>query len=162
MDKVNGCFMYGLVVKDAVNVSMGLHSKALAAIPPDLIAKESLNHALGIAYDRKEYRHEFNARCCAGLDREASDRLWNAAKEAGTLPITRQVSARVPNRIFGPASFVQGDVAELVEDHVLLLEISSSSQIGIELGEGVIQYMITPANLAEGRFDRARVILSAY
>lgn len=162
MDKVNGCFMYGLVVKEAVNVSLGLHSKALAAIPPDLIAKASLDHALGIAYDRKEYRHEFNARCCAGLDQEASDRLWNAAKEAGTLPIIHQVSARVPNRIFGPASFVQGDVAELVEDHVLLLEIGSSSQIGIELGEGVIQYMIRPDDLRQGRFDKAQVILSAY
>lgn len=162
MDKVNGCFFYSQAIEKSVNASLGLRSQALGAIPQGLIARASRNHMLGQAYDRSEYRHEFNARCCAGLDQAASDAKWAEAQAAGTLPTIRQIHAPSPNRMFGPPSYVQGNAEELVEDHVLLLEISSSSHIGIELGEGVIQYMIRPADLAAGRFDRAEVIMSAY
>ena len=162
MDKVNGCFTYSQAVETSVNASLGLGSTALDAIPADTLARISLKHALGLAYDRDEYRREFDARCCQGLDQAASDAKWNEAQAAGTPPKVRMFHAPSPNRMFGPASYVQGGVEELIADHLLLLEISSSSPIGIELGEGVIQYMIRPADLAAGRFERAVVVMSAY
>lgn len=162
MDKVNGCFFYSQAVEKSVNASLGLGSAALSVIPPSQIDRASLNHMLGLAYDREEYRHEFRARCHPDLDQAASNVKWEEAHRAGQLPIVRSLHAPIPNRIFGPPSYVQGGVEELVEDHLLLLEISSSSHIGIELGEGVIQYMIRPDDLRHGRFDRAEVIMSAY
>ena len=162
MAKVDGCYYSDQVVQTAVNISLGLASQALWIIPQELIDRASTSHSLGFSYTRAEYLHEFTARCGQGLSRDEAERQWNAAKAAGTLPSVRQVHANTPNRIFGPASDPQGDSYEFLADNLLLLEISSSSEIGIELGEGVIQYLIRPADLAAGRFDQAKAIASAY
>jgi hypothetical protein len=57
---------------------------------------------------------------------------------------------------------VQGHVEELVEDHLLLLELGSGSGPEHHFGEGVLQYLITPEDLAAGRFDRVKAVLSSY
>lgn len=64
--------------------------------------------------------------------------------------------------MFGPPSFVQGEVEEYLEQWVLLLELSSRRPIGHEFGEGVFQFMIRPADLREGRFDKVKLVVSAY
>lgn len=162
MAKVDGCYYPDQVVQTSANTSLGLGSQALWIIPQDLIDRASTSHSLGLSYNRLEYLHEFTARCGQGLTREEAERRWNEAKATGTLPTVRQVHANTPNRIFGPASDPQGDSYEFLADNLLLLEISSSSEIGIELGEGVIQYLIRPADLKAGRFDQATAVASAY
>jgi hypothetical protein len=162
MAKVDGCYYPDQVVQTAVNISLGLASQALWIIPQELIDRASTSHSLGFSYTRAEYLHEFTARCGQGLSRDDAERQWNEAKAAGTLLSVRQVHANTPNRIFGPASDPQGDSYEFMANHLLLLEISSSSEIGIELGEGVIQYWISPADLKTGRFDQAKPVASAY
>jgi hypothetical protein len=57
---------------------------------------------------------------------------------------------------------VQGHVEEHLEQCVLLLELSSRRPIGHEFGEGVLQFMIRPSDLRDGRFDKAMLIASAY
>jgi hypothetical protein len=64
--------------------------------------------------------------------------------------------------MFGPPSYVQGDVEEYLEQWVLLLELSSRRPIGLEFGEGVLQFLMRPADLREGRFDKAMLVASAY
>ena len=162
MAKVDGCYYPDQVVQTSVNTSLGLGSQALWIIPQDLIDRASTSHSLGLSYNRLEYLHEFTARCGQGLTRDEAERHWNEAKATGTLPTVRQVHANTPNRIFGPASDPQGDSYEFLADNLLLLEISSSSEIGIELGEGVIQYLIRPADLKAERFDQATAVASAY
>jgi hypothetical protein len=73
-----------------------------------------------------------------------------------------RVHAPTPARMFGPPSYVQGHVEELVEDHLLLLELGSGSGPEHHFGEGVLQYLITPEDLAAGRFDRVKAVLSSY
>jgi Domain of unknown function (DUF1963) len=162
MAKVEGCFYPDQVIQTSVNTSLGLGSQALWIIPQDLIDRASTSHALGHSYTRQEYLHEFTARCGPGLSRDEAERQWNEAKAAGTLPSVRQIHANTPNRIFGLASDPQGDSEPFMADHLLLLEISSSSEIGIELGEGVVQYWIRPADLTAGRFDQVTPVASAY
>ena len=64
--------------------------------------------------------------------------------------------------MFGPPSFVQGHVEEYLEEWILLLELSTRKQIGHEFGEGVYQFMIRPAHLRERKFDRVKLVASAY
>jgi uncharacterized protein YwqG len=64
--------------------------------------------------------------------------------------------------MFGPPSYVQGDIEPYVQDWLLLLELSSRKPVGHEFGEGVLQFMIRPADLKERRFDRVKLVASAY
>jgi hypothetical protein len=57
---------------------------------------------------------------------------------------------------------VQGYVEELVDDHLLLLELTNCSGPEHHFGEGVLQYLITPDDLAAGRFDQVKSVLSGY
>jgi len=67
-----------------------------------------------------------------------------------------------PPHMFGPPSYVQGAVEEYLDEWVLLLELQSREPIGHMFGEGVLQFMIRPADLREHKFDKIRVIASAY
>lgn len=67
-----------------------------------------------------------------------------------------------PNHMFGPPSFVQGHVEEFLEEWILMLELSIRRPIGHEFGEGVLQFLIRPADLRESRFDRVILVASAY
>jgi len=72
------------------------------------------------------------------------------------------VFAPTPNRMFGPPTYVQGYVEEYLDEWLLLLELVSRDSIGFGLGDGVIQFMIRPRDLAAGRFDQVEVIASGY
>ena len=74
----------------------------------------------------------------------------------------RSVHAPCPNHMFGPPSYVQGDVEEYVSGWLLLLELSSRRVIGHEFGEGVLQFLIQPEDLRAGRFERVKLVASAY
>ena len=75
---------------------------------------------------------------------------------------TRSVHDPCPNHMFGPPSYVQGTVEDYLKEWVLLLELSSRRPIGHEFGEGVLQFLILPSDLREGRFDRVKLLASAY
>lgn len=47
-------------------------------------------------------------------------------------------------------------------DHLTLLEMTTSSEIHFELGDGVIQCLIRPEDLKARRFDRVVVVASSY
>lgn len=162
MEQVESCVSLTQELLTAVNCSLGLRSEAVGAIPPALVARASLSHALGHRYTRLEYPHETAARLKDGTDTQQQIRDREAMVARGEIPTIADSHANTPNRIFGRPSDVQGYSEEYMADHLLLFEISSSPQLGIELGEGVIQYMIRPADLAAGRFDKVVVVASAY
>jgi hypothetical protein len=171
-------------VTTSINVSLGLGSDGLSVVPADEIEACGDWHRLGKAYLRQEYEREFQARSGLAGPIEAARAKWlhskesadmaafdalskgafaqfNLAKEAGTLEQHRQVFAPTPNRMFGPPSYVQGLVEDYVGEWLLLLELVSRDSIGFGLGDGVIQFMIRPGDLAAERFDQIEVIASA-
>lgn len=178
-------FTWSGTVETSINASLGLASDGLAAVPASEIESCANMHMLGRAYMRREYEREFQARldldgpikaaetkardsgepddraAAVALSEEASTR-YKAAEEAGELKTYRNVFAPTPNRMFGPPSYVQGYVEEYLREWVLLLELGSRDSIGFPLGDGVIQFMIRPSDLAAGRFDRVKVVASGY
>lgn len=147
------------LVQSAVNLSLGLGNAGLATIPPDWIEACDTFHSLATVTFREEYQHEYARRC--GLQSDL-DQHHEQAKAAGALQTVRDVWAPTPDRMFGAPSFVQGYVEDHVDDWLLLLEISSQEMRGFSLGEGVIQLMIRPGDLAAGRFDRVEAVASSY
>lgn len=141
------------LVEECVNVSLGLGSEAAGALPADLVSVCADRHRLASASLHDEYPDR---------SEPAAQAAWEARKAAGSLQEVRSVHAACPNHIFGPPSFVQGHVEEHLEQCVLLLELSSRRPIGHEFGEGVLQFMIRPSDLRDGRFDKAMLIASAY
>jgi hypothetical protein len=141
------------LVEESVNVSLGLESEAIGLLPAELVARCSEQHRLAVAYLRDEYP-----------DRSKPDELarWQARQAGGTLKEIRALHAPCPNHMFGPPSYVQGSVEEYLKDWVLLLELSTRSAIGHEFGEGVLQFLIRPFDLREGRLDQVKLIASAY
>ncbi|GLH75955.1 hypothetical protein SSBR45G_08630 [Bradyrhizobium sp. SSBR45G] len=150
------------IVEHSVNASLGLGSDGVAVIPSELIARVSLQHSLARAFMREEYQHEFVKRHGQALTAEEAKARFEIERAAGTLPRLRSVSASNPNRIFGPPSYVQGNVEEQVEDWLLLLELHSEESIGMPMGEGVMQFLIRPDDLRQGRFEKVDLILTAY
>lgn len=138
---------------DSVNLSLGNGSDALDDIPQEWIDRNSLGHAIAHAYDRLEHP-----------DWSVPDaaKVYEERKAAGELAIVRQVFAPAPPRMLGPASYVQGYVEDLVDDHILLLELSSRDALGHHFGEGVLQYLIRPADLAARKFGEVKAVISAY
>ena len=141
------------VVEECVNVTLGLGSEAVGALPADLVSVCADRHRLALAYLHDEYPDRRKPEAQAA---------WEARKAEGSLKEVRSVQAACPNHIFGPPSFVQGYAEEHLEERVLLLELSSRRPIGHEFGEGVLQFMIRPSDLRDGRFDRTMLIASAY
>ena len=45
---------------------------------------------------------------------------------------------------------------------MLLLELSSRRSIGHEFGEGVLQFLVKPADLRAARFEKVKLVASAY
>jgi len=126
-------------VEECANVSLGLESEAAGSLPADLVAVCAAHHRLASVY-----LHD------------------DARKAEGSLKEIRSLHAPCPNHMFGPPSYVQGHVEEYLKEWVLLLELSSRKPIGHEFGEGVLQFLIQPSDLREGRFDRAKLVASAY
>ena len=151
----------GSIVGESVNVSLGLGSAGVSGIAPEWVAENALQHMLAHDYMRDEYQHEFTKQN-AHLPREKVDALWKEKVGLGDLKKVRQLHAPTPNHMFGPPSYVQGDVEERVDDWLLLLEITNHPGIGMHLGEGVMQFLIRPDDLRAARFDKAELIISAY
>lgn len=141
------------LVRETVNTSLGVYSEGLRVVPEAFIEEAMRGHALA-----SEYMTHETANYAGGETFEE----WQKRKEAGEVPRIRKVHAPTPAHMFGPPSFVQGDVEELIDDHILLLEISSGSGPEHHFGEGVLQYLIKPEDLAARRFDQVTSVLSAY
>ena len=141
------------LVEECVNVSLGLGSEAGGAIPADLVTLCAERHQVASAYLHEEYP-----------DRRKPDAMasWDARKAAGLLKEVRSIHAPCPNHMFGPPSFVQGDVEEYLEEWVLLLELSSREPISLTFGDGVLQFMIRPADLRKRQFDNMKAVISSY
>ena len=141
------------LIEDCVNTSLGLQSEAIDCIPTAVLDRCKDQHRLARAYLRDEYP-----------DHSKPDawKVWEARKAEGSLQEVRALHAPCPHHMFGPPSDVQGYVEEYLKEWVLLLEISSRDSIGHKFGEGVLQFMIQPADLRERRFDRVKLVASAY
>ncbi|MEZ0262755.1 MAG: DUF1963 domain-containing protein [Alphaproteobacteria bacterium] len=139
------------IVEDSANASLGLGNAAL--LPASLVAACAARHQLARAYLHDEHPKWGNP---------AEKAAWDARKAEGKLKEVRSLHANSPNRIFGGPSYVQGYAEEYIGKWLLLLELSSCEPIGHEFGEGVLQFMIRPADLQGGRFDQVKLVASAY
>jgi uncharacterized protein YwqG len=63
--------------------------------------------------------------------------------------------------MFGPPSFVQGEVEAYMEEWLLLLELSTRV-VGHQFGDGVLQFMIRPSDLKERQFNNVKLVVSSY
>jgi hypothetical protein len=116
------------LVAETIDLSLGVGSEALGNIPPDWIDKAMRSHALATEHD---YR--------GGADGETGSRT------------------QTPARMFGPASYAPGATKNFVSDHVLLLELPSGAGPQHHFGGKILQYWITPDDLASGRFDETKL-----
>ncbi|MBS1802233.1 MAG: DUF1963 domain-containing protein [Acidobacteria bacterium] len=132
------------VVQECVNTSLGIGSEASSALPANLVAECAQRHELATVHIRDEHAGSLPG----GAEVNSAE--------------SRTIHAPCPNHMFGPPSFVQGHVEEYLEEWILLLELSTRKLIGHEFGEGVYQFMIRPAHLRERKFDRVKLVASAY
>lgn len=152
---------FDALVNVAVNLSLGLGSEAASAIPARRVEACADWHKLATVTLRDAYPHEFKPDR-HDLPQPELDALYARARAAGELKQVRDVWAPPPDRMFGPPSYVQGDVEELVEEWLLLLELPVSSALGVPMGDGVLQFLIRPADLRLRRFDRVQAICTGY
>lgn len=144
--------MHGHAV-EAVRLSLGIGSRALDRVPQTFI--DEAMRAYGLAFVSMETEHHDPLK-------HGTWQEYVSLRDAGELPTVRYVRARTPARLLGPPSFVQGDVEELMDEYVLLLELPSNSTPGLAIGDGVLQYLIRPEDLAARRFDRVVSMASSY
>ena len=135
---------WGSLVQECINTSLGIRSEASNAIPANLVAECARRHELASVYLRGEPTGS------------------QSQQTQGSSIQVRSIHSPPPNHMFGPPSFVQGHVEEYLDEWVLLLELSSRKVIGHQFGEGVYQFMIRPVHLRERRFDRVKLVASAY
>ena len=69
------------------------------------------------------------------------------------------IHAPVPARMFGPPSPHAGMDAELIDSHMLLLELPSGSGPQHDFGGKTLQYWIAPDDLAAGNFDDVKSVV---
>ncbi|MDF1505620.1 DUF1963 domain-containing protein, partial [Roseisolibacter sp. H3M3-2] len=98
----------------------------------------------------------------ARVPADAVDRIRH--RHALGVATERGVQVNAPHRMLAAPVDAQamGDVEERARDQLLLLEISNDEGLGHQLGEGVVQLWIRPADLAARRFDRVELSASAY
>jgi hypothetical protein len=168
MEALEPCISLGFdqSVREAVNISLGLNSEAVTAIPDDWVQSLAEVHSLATLRYRDEYEQEFRRRLqqdgIISSDHQDLAAAFREVKDAGALQTIRDIWASTPNRMFGPPSYVQGAAEDFVDDWLLLLELSGADSIGMPMGEGVFQFMIRPQDLADLRFDRVKAIASGY
>ncbi len=153
---------FNYVVDEAVNLSFGLGSAAASVIPAEYVEACAQCHRLATLTIRKENEPEFKANRGLDLPWKEISAAYKQAKEADELRTVRDIWAPPPNRMFGPPRYVQGDVEELVDEWLLLLELSSSDANGWSMGDGVLQFLIRPEDLRTRRFDRVEAIATGY
>lgn len=132
---------WGETVTECVNVSLGFAGNEGLRIPEPWIQLCVPLHRLASVYWRKPNAGE-------------------AMPPEGTG--VQAIHAPTPNRMFGPPSYVQGGVEEYVKEWILLLELSSRRSIGMEFGEGVLQFLIRPEDLRQRRWDQVKLVAGAY
>lgn len=137
----------------AVRLSLGVGSRALDRVPQEFIDQAMRAYTLASESMETE-RHD--------PLKHGTWQEYTAMRDAGELPTVRYIRARTPARLLGPPSYVQGDVEELMDEYILLLELPSHSVPGFSLGDGVVQYLIRPEDLAARRFDRVVSVASSY
>ena len=74
--------------------------------------------------------------------------------------VGENIHAPVPARMFGPPSPHAGMDAELVDEHILLLELPSGSGPQHDFGGKTLQYWIAPDDLAAGNFDDVKSVVT--
>ena len=85
------------------------------------------------------------------------------AKAQRQMSRKRKFGANCSSSLMSPFySAVQGNLEELLETHLILLEMSSDEGIGHHFGEGVYQFWITPDDLKNRRFDKVELTTDAY
>lgn len=137
----------------AVRLSLGAGSRALDRVPQEFI--DQAMRAYRLAFESMETeRHD--------PLKHGTWQEYTALRDADGLPTVRYIRAGTPARLLGPPSYVQGDVEERMDEYVLLLELPSHSVPGFSLGDGVVQYLIRPDDLAARRFDRVVSVASSY
>lgn len=118
------------LVTEAVDLSLSVNSDGLSSVPSHWIDKAMQLHALAAEYVEGE-GSDAHARICAAK----------------------------PARMFGPATFSPGVLDSAFHDHLLLLELPSGAGPQHHFEEKVLQYWITPDDLAAGNFDNVKSIV---
>lgn len=67
-----------------------------------------------------------------------------------------------PIRLLSAGSDVQGMSEDVARDHIMLLELSSDPLLGLNIGEGVLQFWIKPEDLEARHFDEVVLLAGAY
>lgn len=141
------------VVIASVDLSLGVGSAALDAVPSEWLAEAARLHALA-----SEHLHDEHP----DWSQPDAAKRHEEKKARGELKKVRAVHAPTPTHMLGPPSYVQGYVEELMDEHVLLLEVTSGSGPAHHFGDGVLQYLIAPDDLRKGRFDQVKAVISGY
>ena len=138
--------------KAAVNSSLALGSEGAELIPPEWLDDCSRSHRLAVVEMRQENAPQYRKRL--NIDAKQMFDAHKRAEAAGELLMVRNIFAPSPHRMFGPPRSVQGDLDEIVDSYVLLLEMGSGPALGMPMGDGVLQFMIRPDDLRARRFDQ--------
>ena len=115
---------------ETVDLSLSVGSDALSNVPAQWIDKAMGLHALAAEYVEDESA-DTNTRICAGT----------------------------PARMFGPATYSKGAIDNSLEDHILLLELPSGAGPQHHFKGKVLQYWISPDDLAIGQFDAVKSLV---
>lgn len=118
------------IVEESVDLSLSVSSEALGAIPAEWIDKAMDTHALAVEYMADHANND-----------------------------TPQIRASTPARMFGLPSHADGLVEEVASDHILLLELPSGAGPQHHFNGKVLQYWITPDDLAAGRFENVQSLV---
>lgn len=140
------------VAKGTVDASLGMGSEGVALIPQSWLDDCARGRRLAVVEMRRENPPQYGKRL--GLDGKEAFEAYKRAEAEGSLLTVRNIFAPPPHRMFGPPRSVQGYLDDMVDDHVLLLEIDNAPALGMSMGDGVLQFMIRPGDLRAGRFDR--------
>ena len=118
------------LVTEAVDLSLSVNSDGLSSVPSHWIDKAMQLHALA----------------AENVEGEGSD-------------AHARICAAKPARMFGPATFSPGVLDSAFHDHLLLLELPSGAGPQHHFEGKVLQYWITPDDLAAGNFDNVKSIV---
>lgn len=84
-----------------------------------------------------------------------------AYRHALAVRTATRVHARTPDRLLAAASATEEDQSARRQSHCLLLELVSDDSIGHPFGDHVLQFWITPDDLAQRHFAKAELIVAA-
>lgn len=118
-----------ILIEETVDLSLGGGSEALSNVPAEWIDRAMRWHALATECED-----------CSGIAKD-------------------QIKLATPARMFGPPSFGGAQAENLMHDHILLLELPSGAGPQHHFGGSVLQYWITPDDLAAGRFEAVKSLV---